>query len=346
MDGIMKRFGTDLPIGPQTPALSLGEGDTPLLELPRLGETLGIRLYAKVEGCNPTGSFKDRGMVLAIAKAMEAGAKGVICASTGNTSASAAAYAARAGIGCAVLLPEGKVALGKLSQALILGARVLAVRGNFDRALDLARSLARSEGFVLVNSLNPYRLVGQRTGAFEIVESLGDAPDWLAIPVGNAGNITAYWAGFHTRKRQGVSSRVPRLLGVQAEGAAPLVLGHPVERPETAATAIRIGRPVNERKARFALASAGGEFLAVPDGEILRAQERLAAEEGIFAEPASAAPLAGLLRLKREGRLPGGIRVVMVLTGNGLKDPDAILKGERIESVEATEEALREALTK
>jgi len=245
-----------------------------------------------------------------------------------------------------VLLPAGKVALGKLAQALIYGAKVIAVRGNFDTALDLARDASRRLGLAIVNSVNPYRLRGQRSAAWEICDDLGDAPDWLAIPVGNAGNITAYWAGFHTRKRQGVSSRVPRLLGVQAEGAAPLVLGHPVERPETAATAIRIGRPVNERKARFALASAGGEFLAVPDGEILRAQERLAAEEGIFAEPASAAPLAGLLRLKREGRLPGGIRVVMVLTGNGLKDPDAILKGERIESVEATEEALREALTK
>jgi threonine synthase len=344
MEGILRRYAADLPINANTPFITLGEGGTPLLRLGRLGEELGVELYAKVEGCNPTGSFKDRGMVLAVAKAMEAGAKGVICASTGNTSASAAAYAARAGLACTVLLPEGKVALGKLSQALILGARALAVRGNFDRALELARMVSKESGLALVNSINPYRLMGQRSGAFEIVEALGDGPDWLAIPVGNAGNITAYWAGFTNRVVKGKARHVPRMLGVQAEGAAPMVLGHPVDRPETVATAIRIGHPANERKARFVVSSAGGEFIAVSDGEILSAQGLLARSEGVFAEPASCAPLAGLLKLKGEGRLPGGIRVVMILTGNGLKDPEAALRETRIESVDPEIEALREAL--
>lgn len=345
-DILLWRYRAFLPVGPRTPLITLGEGFTPLVRASYLSEALGFELYLKCEGCNPTGSFKDRGMVLAMAKAMEEGSRGVMCASTGNTSASAAAYAARAGLPCFVLLPAGNVALGKLSQALAFGARVLAVRGNFDVALELARSLAKELNLTLVNSVNPYRLWGQRTAAFEVVDDLGDAPDALAIPVGNAGNISAYFAGFVQYMRASRSSKVPLLLGFQAEGAAPLVEGRPFDEPRTIATAIRIGRPVNAARARGAVRRAGGGFFSVSDEEILEAYRLLASKEGVFVEPASAASVAGLLKLKRTGMTPGGLRrVVAVLTGSGLKDPDLVSRlGFKAIEVEATREALLEAV--
>jgi threonine synthase len=323
--GILVRYASLLPLTASTPPVNLEEGSTPLAALPRVGERLGIELWGKLEGCNPSGSFKDRGMVLAVAKALEDGAKALICASTGNTSASAASYAAAAGIPCFVLLPAGKVALGKLAQALMYGATVIAVRGNFDKALELARQAAAERGCAMVNSVNPYRLWGQRTGAWEICEALGDAPDWHAIPVGNAGNISAYWAGYTEYKRLGRAAKTPRMMGFQAEGAAPLVTGKPCPAPETVATAIRIGSPVSASLARAAVSESGGEFNSVTDEEILSAQRLLASLGGIFAEPASCAPLAGLVKLKAQNRLPEGIKVVMVLTGNGLKDPDTAM---------------------
>ena len=345
--GILHAYGTYLPLTDKTPRLSLCEGDTPLVPLKNLGAELGVELYGKWEGANPTGSFKDRGMVLAVAKALEEGAKAIICASTGNTSASAAAYGAAAGIPCFVLLPAGKVALGKLAQAAIHGARVLAVKGNFDRALDMARSGAREKGLAIVNSVNPFRLFGQRTAAWEVCDELGDAPDWLVLPVGNAGNITAYCAGFEFYRDIGRIQRLPRLLGIQAEGAAPLVTGSPVESPETVATAIRIGRPVSAEGARRAVEITRGQFLSVKDGEILDAQRALAVSDGIFAEPASCAPLAALFRLREHGRLPSGIRVVLALTGNGLKDPDSALTGMPApKEIDGTWEALSEVLSR
>jgi threonine synthase len=296
-----------------------------MIPLPRIGQELGIELWGKFEGCNPSGSFKDRGMVLAVAKALEAGARALVCASTGNTSASAAAYAAAMGIPCFVLLPAGKVALGKLAQALMYGATVIAVKGNFDKALELARQAADVCGYAMVNSVNPYRLWGQRTGAWEICEALKDAPDWHAIPVGNAGNISAYWAGYKEYRDLGRISRLPRMMGFQAEGAAPLVTNNPCPNPETVATAIRIGNPVSAQLARAAVSESGGEFNSVTDEEILSAQRLLAAKGGVFAEPASCAPLAGLRKLKAANRLPRGVKVVMILTGNGLKDPDTAM---------------------
>ena len=340
--GILKRYGTLLPITENTPAVNLEEGSTPLIELPRIGSRLGVRLYGKFEGCNPSGSFKDRGMVLAVAKALEGGKRALICASTGNTSASAAAYAAAAGIPCFVLLPAGKVAMGKLAQALMYGATVIAVRGNFDRSLELARAAAEETGCAMVNSVNPYRLVGQRTGAWEICESLGRAPDWHAIPVGNAGNISAYWAGYQEYLKLGKIHEAPRMMGFQAAGAAPLVTGKPCPDPETVATAIRIGNPVSAHLARAAVRESGGEFNAVTDEEILSAQKLLASEGGVFAEPASCAPLAGLMKLKDQGRLPEGVTVAMVLTGNGLKDPDTALSrtGRPLEIGDSPEELM------
>ena len=323
--GILNTYEKFLPLTEKTPRLSLCEGDTPLLSLKHLGQDLGIELFAKFEGLNPTGSFKDRGMVLTVSKALEEGARAVVCASTGNTSASAAAYAATAGIPCFVLLPAGQVAAGKLAQALLYGARVLAVKGNFDKALELARRAASEKGMGLVNSLNPYRLFGQRTGAWEICDELGGPPDWLVLPVGNAGNISAYCAGFEFYREIGRIEKLPRLFGVQAEGAAPLVRGFEIDFPETIATAIRIGRPVSAEKARRAVEVTKGQFLSVTDEEIIEAQSTLASEEGVFAEPASCAPLAALIKLKALDKLPGGIRAVMVLTGNGLKDPDAVM---------------------
>ncbi len=340
--GVIKNYGHLLPVTEKTPKITLEEGSTPLVYYPAISRDLGINLYGKLEMCNPTGSFKDRGMVLAVAKALEDGAKALICASTGNTSASAAAFAATAGVPCFVLLPAGHVAMGKLAQALMYGAKVIAVRGNFDKALEMARKAAENDGYAIVNSVNPYRLWGQRTGAFEIVDKLGDAPDWHALPVGNAGNISAYFAGFCQYKELGKSTKIPRMMGFQAEGAAPLVTNKPCPNPETVATAIRIGNPVSAHLAKEAVEKTNGEFNSVTDEEILAAQRYLASKGGIFAEPASCAPLAGLCKLKKEGRLPSGITVTMVQTGNGLKDPDTALKqvGKPIEIGDTLEELL------
>jgi len=345
MAGLLERYKDYFPITEKTPLKTLGEGGTPLVKLHKIGKELGIELYGKYEGANPTGSFKDRGMVLAMAKAAEEGAKAVICASTGNTSASAAAYAARFGLKCYVLLPAGKVALGKLSQALVYGAKVISIRGNFDRALELAKGASEEMGLAIVNSVNPYRLWGQRSGAWEICEELGFPPDWMVLPVGNAGNITAYWAGFVQYKNKGKIKSVPKMVGIQAEGASPLVSGKSCPNPETVATAIRIGRPVNGKKATWAVRVSGGFFSSVSDEEILQAQKELASKEGVFAEPASCAPLAGLKKAKKDGKLPKNITVVMVLTGNGLKDPQAILSGrEEICEIDGDEAQLREVL--
>jgi len=339
--GVLLRWRDRLPVTPRTPALSLGEGDTPLVAAPTLARDVGCaELWLKVEGQNPTGSFKDRGMVVAVAKAAEADARVAACASTGNTSASAAAYCAAAGIACRVVVPEGKVALGKLAQAVAHGARIVVLRGNFDAALSAVRALAARGGIALLNSVNPYRLEGQKTAAFEVAEALGGPPDGLALPVGNAGNISAYWRGFVE-----LGMRLP-LYGIQAAGAAPLVSGAPVEHPETLATAIRIGNPASWTLAVQAQRESGGQFAAVPDEEIVAAYARLAAEAGVFCEPASAAPVAGLLRLSRErpGRFAGQ-RLVAVLTGHGLKDPQAAIGHapplpEPV-PVESIEEALR-----
>ena len=341
--GVLNHYKDLLPITDKTPIVNLEEGMTPLIPLPRISKRLGISLYGKFEGCNPSGSFKDRGMVLAVAKALEDGKSAVICASTGNTSASAAAYAASQGIPCFVLLPAGKVALGKLAQALMYGAKVIAVNGNFDRALELAREGADKTGCAMVNSVNPYRLIGQRSGAWEICDTLGKAPDWHAIPVGNAGNISAYWAGYNEYYKLGKISFLPKMMGFQADGAAPLVYNKPCPNPETIATAIRIGNPVSAHLARAAVSESGGEFNAVTDEQILEAQRILAAEGGVFAEPASCAPLAGLLKLKRAGRLPEGITVTMILTGNGLKDPDTAMSqvGKPIEINDTLDDLMR-----
>jgi threonine synthase len=298
--------------------VTLLEGNTPLIPAPRLSERARAQVFLKYEGLNPTGSFKDRGMTLAMSKAVEEGAKAVVCASTGNTSASAAAYAARAGLTCVVLIPEGHIALGKLAQALIHGARVLQIRGNFDEALQIVRDLGDHAPVTVVNSVNPYRIEGQKTGAFEIVDALGDAPDIHCIPVGNAGNITAYWKGYREYQDAGRSTRLPRMLGFQAAGAAPIVEGHVVEEPETVATAIRIGNPASWYGATAAASESGGSITAVTDEEILEAYRFLAANESVFCEPASAASVAGLLK----SEIPEGSTVACVLTGHGLKDPD------------------------
>ena len=322
---LMERYADFLPVTPRTPRLSLGEGATPLVRTCNLAADLGIDdLYLKFEGMNPTGSFKDRGMVVAVSKAIEEGAESIVCASTGNTSASAAAYGAAAGLEVIVLLPAGKIALGKLLQALVAGARVVAVDGNFDDALRVVRELAAQDRHpvTLVNSVNPYRIEGQKTAAFEVVDDLGRAPDILAIPVGNAGNITAYWAGFRAYRDAGLADALPRMMGFQAAGAAPIVLGHPVEKPETIATAIRIGDPASWRQAVAARDESGGLIEAVTDDEILAAYRDLVRMEGIFCEPSSAASVAGIRKLVREGRLDRDATVVCVLTGHGLKDPD------------------------
>jgi threonine synthase len=321
---LVDRYRTFLPITDATPTLTLGEGFTPLVRLERLAGALGVgELFVKFEGQNPTGSFKDRGMVVAVAKALEEGARAIICASTGNTSASAAAYGAAAGLEVVVLLPKGQIALGKLLQALVAGARVVAVDGNFDQALRIVRALAEQDDhpITLVNSVNPYRLEGQKTAAFEICDDLGRAPDILAIPVGNAGNISAYWAGFRDYLVAGRSATLPRMFGFQAAGAAPIVLGRPVEAPDTVATAIRIGNPASWAKAVAARDESGGLIEAVTDDEILAAYRDLARLEGVFCEPSSAASVAGIRKLASEGRLDPDATVVCVLTGHGLKDP-------------------------
>jgi len=323
--GLIDGYSRWLPVSDRTPIVSLCEGATPLVPAPALSARLGrgIKVHLKVDGLNPTGSFKDRGMTMAVSKAKEAGAEAVICASTGNTSAAAAAYARRGGMRAFVLIPDGYVAQGKLAQALLYGAEVLAVRGNFDRALTIVRELADRYPVTLVNSLNPYRLEGQKTAAFEVVDVLGDAPDWLCIPMGNAGNISAYWMGFKEYKLAGRSKILPRMMGFQAAGSAPLVSGTTVENPDTIATAIRIGNPANREKALKVREESGGGFAAVSDSEILDAYRFLGREEGVFCEPASAASVAGLL--KRAEEVPAGARVVCVLTGNGLKDPTSAI---------------------
>jgi threonine synthase len=318
---LIERYRDRLPIGADDPVVSLNEGSTPLIPAPRLSERIGAEVHLKFEGANPTGSFKDRGMTVAVSRALADGAEAVICASTGNTAASAAAYAARAGLRGAVIVPEGKIAIGKLAQALMHGARVVALRGNFDDALRIVRELARRHPIELVNSVNPYRIEGQKTAAFEVCEELGRAPDALSIPVGNAGNITAWWRGF------GELAAKPLLYGFQAEGAAPLVVGHPIEQPETVASAIRIGNPARWEEAMAALTGSRGRIAAVSDEQILDAYRMLAAEEGVFCEPASAASVAGVLAHGlpvAEGQEKPG-RVVCVLTGHGLKDPDTAL---------------------
>ena len=324
--GLVETYRDYLPVTDKTPVVTLHEGNTPLIPIPSVMERMGkpVNVFVKYDGLNPTGSFKDRGMTMAISKAKEANAQAVICASTGNTSASAAAYASRGRMRAFVVIPDGYVALGKLAQALLYGAQVLAIKGNFDQALAVVRQMAEQYPITLVNSVNPFRLQGQKTAAFEIVDGLGNAPDWLCIPVGNAGNITAYWMGFCEYHQRGQCDRLPRMMGFQATGAAPIVTGQVVEKPETLATAIRIGNPASWQQALAAQAASQGAFNAVTDQEILAAYRLLASEEGIFCEPASAASVAGLLKLKDQ--VPVGATIVCVLTGNGLKDPDAAIK--------------------
>ena len=325
--GVIEEHRDHLPVGPGTPVVTLLEGGTPLVPAPVLGELTGCEVFLKVEGANPTGSFKDRGMTLAISKAAEEGAQAVICASTGNTSASAAAYAVRAGMTCAVLVPQGKIALGKLSQALMAGASLLQVDGGFDDCLTLARALADRYPVSLVNSVNAFRIEGQKTAAFEVVDVLGDAPDIHCLPVGNAGNITAYWKGYVEYATVGPATHRPHMWGFQAAGAAPSVLGAPVARPETIATAIRIGNPASWQPALRARDESGGRIDAVTDEQILAAYRLLAAREGVFVEPASAAGVAGLLQAHEAGDLAPGQRVVCTVTGHGLKDPDTAMSG-------------------
>jgi threonine synthase len=315
MEGVIERYRGRLPFAPQDPVVSLGEGSTPLVPAPRLSERAGAEVWLKIEGANPTGSFKDRGMTCAVSAAVREGARAVVCASTGNTAASAAAYGARAGLRCAVIVPEGKIASGKLAQALIHGARVVALKANFDTALKLVRKLADDHPVALVNSVNELRIEGQKTAAFELLDELDAELDAICIPVGNAGNITSYWRGFTEAGRR------PRMFGFQAAGAAPLVRGAPVENPETVASAIRIGHPARWEEAMNAMSSSGGAVRAVADEQILAAYRFLAAEEGVFCEPASAASVAGLLA----HGAPGAQRIVCVLTGHGLKDPQVAL---------------------
>ncbi|MBW6438916.1 threonine synthase [Actinoplanes hulinensis] len=320
--GLIEAYRDRLPVTDATPVVSLHEGNTPLVPAPVLSQRTGADVYLKVEGANPTGSFKDRGMTMAVSKAVEEGAKAIICASTGNTSASAAAYAARAGITCAVLVPQGKIALGKLAQALVHGARLLQVDGNFDDCLALASKLSLDYPVALVNSVNIFRLHGQKTAAFEIVEALGDAPDIHCLPVGNAGNISAYWMGYQEDRAAGNSTRLPKMYGFQASGAAPIVNGKVVEHPSTIATAIRIGNPASWTKALDARDSSGGLISAVTDRDILNAYRLLAREVGVFVELGSAASVAGLLQQAEAGKIPAGSRVVCTVTGHGLKDPE------------------------
>jgi threonine synthase len=325
--GVIEEYRDRLPVGDSTPVVTLREGGTPLVPALVVSEMVGTAVWLKVEGANPTGSFKDRGMTMAISKAAEEGAKAVICASTGNTSASAAAYAVRAGIVCAVLVPQGKIALGKMSQALAHGSRILQVDGNFDDCLSLARDLSEHYPVALVNSVNPFRLEGQKTAAFEVVDALGDAPDIHCLPVGNAGNISAYWKGYVEYEADGPATQRPRMFGFQAAGAAPLVRGEPVKTPQTIATAIRIGNPASWDLAIRARDESKGLIDAVTDRQILKAYRLLASREGVFVEPASAASVAGVLQAHEQGLLEPGQRIVCTVTGHGLKDPDWAISG-------------------
>ena len=330
--GLLDHYKEFLPVTDKTPVLTLHEGNTPLIHLNTLSKELGIDLHVKFEGLNPTGSFKDRGMVMAVAKAIEEGSKCVICASTGNTSAAAAAYAARAGIKAIIVIPKGKVAAGKLAQAYMYGAKIIEIDGNFDEALQVVRDISETTAVTLVNSVNPYRLEGQKTAAFEICDQLGSAPDILAIPVGNAGNISAYWKGFkeyHEKK----GTKLPKMFGFEAEGAAAIVKGEPIAHPETIATAIRIGNPASWKLAEAARDESEGKIGFVTDDEILNAYRQIASKEGIFAEPGSAASVAGVFQSVANGSIPKGSRVVAVLTGNGLKDPDTAVKASKVDMV-------------
>ena len=344
--GLIEAYREFLPVTDATPVVTLLEGNTPLLDAPRIAQRAGVaRVLLKVEGLNPTGSFKDRGMTMAISTAVERGAKVAICASTGNTSASAAAYAARAGMVCAVVIPEGQIALGKLAQALIHGARVVPIRGNFDHALEIVRELGERPGIEVVNSVNPVRIEGQKTAAFEIVDVLGDAPHAHCIPVGNAGNITAYWRGYSEYAALGRATRAPRMLGWQAAGAAPIVLGEPVLHPETLATAIQIGNPASWDGAVAARDESGGHIGAVSDGDIIEAYRMLAADEGCFVEPASAASVAGLLRAAADGLVAPEETIVCTVTGHGLKDPQRAIKEVQVgDAVPASSLAVAAAL--
>ena len=326
--GVIARYRAYLPVTESTPVVTLQEGDTPLLRMRNIEKHISCdaELYAKFEGLNPTASFKDRGMTVAVSKALEEGASAVLCASTGNTSASAAAYAARANLKCVVILPEGSIALGKLAQALLHGAVVLPVSTSFDGALEIVRKISSAYKITMVNSVNPYRLAGQKTAAFEICDLLGDAPDFHVLPVGNAGNITAYWMGYKEYHAAGKCRRLPKMFGFQAEGAAPIVRGMPIENPETVASAIRIGNPASWSLALNARDESGGEIRAVSDPAILDAYRMLARMEGIFAEPASAAALAGAIQMHADRMLERGVRCVLTLTGHGLKDPGTALK--------------------
>jgi threonine synthase len=325
--GIIEAYSARIPIPAGATVVTLGEGNTPLMTAPHLSKLTGCTVYLKVEGANPTGSFKDRGMTVAITHALASGLKAVICASTGNTSASAAAYAARAGLTCAVLVPQGKIAMGKLAQAVVHGARILQVDGNFDDCLELARKTATDYPVTLVNSVNPVRIAGQKSAAFEVCDVLGEAPDIHCLPVGNAGNITAYWAGYSEYAADDVVKDTPRMFGFQAAGAAPLVHGAPVAEPDTIATAIRIGSPASWDAAVKAKNSSAGLFEAVTDAKILDAYRLLASKEGVFVEPASATSVAGLLLTAADGRIPKGSTVVCTVTGHGLKDPATALEG-------------------
>jgi threonine synthase len=324
-NGLIHRYARYLPVSDRTPIVTLNEGNTPLIPVPAVAAEIGrqVQVFVKYDGLNPTGSFKDRGMTLAVSKAKEEGAEAVVCASTGNTSAAAAAYARRGKMRAYVVVPDGYIALGKLAQALLYGAEVFAIQGNFDDALRMVRQIAEQYPVKLVNSVNPYRLEGQKTGAFELVDALGDAPDWLCVPVGNAGNITAYWMGFCEYHQERKCQKLPRMMGFQAAGSAPLVAGHPITHPDTLATAIRIGNPASWDRAIAVKDASQGAFNAVTDEEILAAYRLLAGEEGVFCEPASAASVAGLLKVKDQ--VPTGATVVCVLTGNGLKDPDTAI---------------------
>lgn len=346
-EGLLQTYREYLPVNERTPLLTLKEGNTPLIRAVNLSEELGIDLHFKFEGLNPTGSFKDRGMVMAVAKAMEEGSRTIMCASTGNTSAAAAAYAARGGLNCIVIIPNNNIALGKLAQAMIYGAKVIAIDGNFDRALEIVREITAKHPITLVNSVNPYRIEGQKTAAFEVVDQLGKAPDVLAIPVGNAGNISAYWKGFKEYHTAGKSSSLPKMLGFEAEGAMAIVKGEPIANPETVATAIRIGNPASWKTAVAAAEESGGQINYVTDEEILEAYRRIASREGIFAEPGSAASIAGVYKMKREGYFKGGESVVCVLTGHGLKDPNIAISTVKSEPivVSDTESAVMDAIS-
>ncbi len=344
--GLLHHYAEFLPISEKTPKLTLLEGNTPLLPIPTISKELGIEAYVKIEGANPTGSFKDRGMVLAMAKAIEEGSRAVICASTGNTSASAAAFAARAGLRCIVVIPDGKIAEGKLAQAVMYGAEIFAIKGNFDQALTMVRKIAEQEQVTLVNSVNPYRIEGQKTGAFEVCESLGEAPDFLSIPVGNAGNITAYWRGFkeyHERNH----TQLPQMIGFEASGSAAIVRNEVVENPETLATAIRIGNPASWGNAVDAAKESKGFIDEVTDDEIVEAYQLLAQKEGVFAEPASCASIAGTIKKVKAGIIPSGSKVVHVLTGNGLKDPATAIQTSPVKPtvIENNIEQFAEAIT-